>query len=313
MDTNKPIIVNELSDYCELKGITDPNMLKRTITSSLEKDSTGICTRSGKSAATKKKIIEKHLAQKQKLACLGLLISSIAHETCNLNNCITFNTPILRDYVEKLVSLIEEHLEKNEDIEIFGMPYLEFRKDVFKVLDSIEHASNRITETSYGLKDFVRMTSHQNHAWVEVGEVIAKAVAICRGELRKTVRSFEVNIAKDLPPIFVESAALEQVLVNLLVNAAQAADKEDSWVILTARNGNSLRNHLIIEVSDNGCGMDEEIMMKIFEPFFTTKEELRGSGLGLFVSKNLIKGLRGQIGVESIAGRGSTFRIDLSS
>jgi signal transduction histidine kinase len=122
-----------------------------------------------------------------------------------------------------------------------------------------------------------------------------------------------VNIAKDLLPIFVESAALEQVLVNLLVNAAQAADKDDSWVILTARNGNSLRNHLIIEVSDNGCGMDEETMMKIFEPFFTTKEELRGSGLGLFVSKNLIKGLRGQIGVESIAGRGSTFRIDLSS
>jgi two-component system NtrC family sensor kinase len=81
--------------------------------------------------------------------------------------------------------------------------------------------------------------------------------------------------------------------------------------MITARQANSLRSHLIIEVSDNGCGMNEKITGKIFEPFFTTKEEIKGSGLGLFVSKNLIEGLDGHISVESIAGRGSTFRLDL--
>ena len=81
--------------------------------------------------------------------------------------------------------------------------------------------------------------------------------------------------------------------------------------MITARQANSSRGRLIIEVTDNGCGIDEKIRRNIFEPFFTTKEENKGSGLGLFVSKNLIEELNGHISVESMAGRGSTFRIDL--
>ena len=137
------------------------------------------------------------------------------------------------------------------------MPYPEFRKDVFKVLDTIEHASNRITETSSGLKDFVRTTSARKKIWIEVKEVIKRAVAICRGELRKTVKSFEVNVADNLSPIFIDPAAIEQILVNLLINAAQAVDREDSRVMLNVEQGNTRQDRLIMEVSDNGCGMDE--------------------------------------------------------
>ena len=277
------------------------------------RDSTKTYSRTRMDDIEREKLIENQLAQRQKLASLGLLISSIAHETCNLNNCITFNTPILKEYLEELVSVIDNYLVKDEDFELLGIPYPEFRKDIFKILDNIEHAANRITETSSGLKDFVRMNTSEKQVWVEVKEVIRRAVLICRGEMRKTVRSLEVDIPKDIPPIFIDQSALEQILVNLLINAAQAADKKDSWVMITARQANSLRSHLIIEVSDNGCGMDEKIKEKIFEPFFTTKEDIKGSGLGLFVSKNLIEGLNGYISVESTAGRGSTFRLDVCS
>jgi len=277
------------------------------------RDSTKTYSRTRMDDIEREKLIEKQLAQRQKLASLGLLISSIAHETCNLNNCITFNTPILKEYLEELVSVIDNYLVKDEDFELLGIPYPEFRKDIFKILDNIEHAANRITETSSGLKDFVRMNTSEKQVWVEVKEVIRRAVLICRGEMRKTVRSLEVDIPKDIPPIFIDQSALEQILVNLLINAAQAADKKDSWVTITAREANSLRSHLIIEVSDNGCGMDEKIRGKIFEPFFTTKEKIKGSGLGLFVSRNLIEGLNGYISVESTAGRGSTFRLDVCS
>jgi C4-dicarboxylate-specific signal transduction histidine kinase len=255
--------------------------------------------------------MEKQLIQNHALASLGLLISSIAHETSNLNNCIIFNTPILRDYLEELVSLIDNYFEKNEAIEILGMPYPEFRKDVFKVLDTIEHASNRITETTYGLKDFVRTTSARKKIWIEVKEVIKRAVAICRGELRKMVKSFEVNVADNLSPIFIDPVAIEQILVNLLVNAAQAVDREDSRVMLNVEQGNTRQDRLIIEVSDNGCGMDEKTKEMIFEPFITTRVQDNGSGLGLFICQNLIEKMGGRIEVESSPGVGSTFRVFL--
>jgi signal transduction histidine kinase len=293
--------------------MTNPNRSKNIIRSLPVRDSAKTYARTGIGDGTEEKFIKQQLTQKQKLASLGLLISSIAHETCNLNNCITFNTPILKEYLEELVAIIDNNFVKHEGFELLGIPYPEFRKDIFKILDNIEHAANRITETSFGLKDFVRMSTAEKQVWVEVKEVIRKAVLICRGETRKTVRSLELSIAEDIPPIFIDSSALEQILVNLLINAAQAADKRDSWVMISARQANSQRRHLIIEVSDNGSGMDEKIKRKIFEPFFTTKEAIKGSGLGLYVSKDLIEKLNGHISVESIAGRGSTFRLDICS
>ena len=89
-------------------------------------------------------------------------------------------------------------------------------------------------------------------------KVIKKSVAVCRGQIRRKIKTFEINISKDLPVIHTDPLALEQVLVNLLINAAQAVDDGDSRVMLSAKLGKTLRDYLIIEVGDNGCGMDEE-------------------------------------------------------
>jgi C4-dicarboxylate-specific signal transduction histidine kinase len=175
----------------------------------------------------------------------------------------------------------------------------------------MEHASSRITETGSGLKEFVRAASVEKQRWVKVSSVINKSVALCRGQIRKTVRSFEVNIAEDVPLIFTDSAALEQILVNLLINATQAVDGGNSHIMLNARQENTRQYRLIIEVKDNGCGMDEKTREMIFDPFFTTRVQDNGSGLGLFVSKNLIDKMGGRIEVESNLGVGSTFRIVL--
>ena len=103
--------------------------------------------------------------------------------------------------------------------------------------------------------------------------------------------------------------AIEQVLINLLVNAAQAADKDYSRIRLHVCRGDSWTNRLVMEIIDNGCGMDEATVSRIFEPFFTTKEEGCGTGLGLYISKNLIEAAGGSISVESEPGRGTSFRV----
>ena len=258
---------------------------------------------------TKEKLIEIQLGRSENLSSLGLFVSGIAHELGNLNNCLTFNIPILRDYLKKLIPIIDDHAKRQQDFELFGMPYPEFQKDVFRILDSIEHTSNRIVETGSGLREFIKTASEEKRRWVDVEKVIKKSVAVCRGQIRGKVKSFEINIADDLPAIHTDPLALEQVLINLLINAAQAVDSKDSLVMMSAKLGNKLRDYLIIEVSDNGCGMDEKTMEKIFDPFFTTKKDMGQSGLGLFICRNLIEGLAGQIEVESEPGEGSVIRV----
>ena len=97
-----------------------------------------------------------------------------------------------------------------------------------------------------------------------------------------------------------------------MINAAQAADKDNSWIRLQVSLDGSGKNNLNVEVRDNGCGMDEKTQNHIFDPFFTTKSPSEGTGLGLTLCLNSIKELGGQIEVDSAPGKGSTFKVTLS-
>jgi signal transduction histidine kinase len=136
-------------------------------------------------------------------------------------------------------------------------------------------------------------------------------VAICAGELKKKVKSVDIEVSDDLPGVFTDPGAVEQILINLLINAIQATDKEDSWIRVRALLAPSGTDYVQIEVSDNGCGMDENTMDQIFEPFYTTKPPGTGTGLGLYVTQNLIHELGGDISVESQPGVGSIFTIHI--
>ena len=111
--------------------------------------------------------------------------------------------------------------------------------------------------------------------------------------------------------MFTDPGAVEQILINLLINAIHATDKEDSWIKVRVLLAPSRTDSVQIEVSDNGCGMDKNILDRIFEPFYTTKPPGTGTGLGLYVSRNLIQELGGDISVESQPGVGSIFTIHI--
>ena len=136
-------------------------------------------------------------------------------------------------------------------------------------------------------------------------------IYICRLQIKKNVASFITNIPENIARIWSDPNALEQILINLLVNAAQASEKKDSRVELNVEVRNSWRDHTILEVKDNGSGMDEKTIRKIFDPFFTTKSSQGGTGLGLYVGHNLVESLKGRIEVESEPVMGSTFRVIL--
>jgi signal transduction histidine kinase len=250
--------------------------------------------------------------QREKLLPLALLVSTIAHEIKNLNNCVTFNTPILREYLKKLIPIIDDYAGNHQDLELFGMTYPEFRKDIFNLVNNLETASSRINDIMSDMSEFVRNGYKGELCWVNLNQVVEKGIAVCRSQIRKRVKSFDVNISENLYRVYTDPKALEQIMVNFLINAAQAADKENSWVKLSVKQGKGIWwDYLIIEVSDNGCGMDIALREKIFDPFFTTKASGKGTGLGLFISNSLAEALDACIEVKSAPGKGSSFRIIL--
>ena len=256
--------------------------------------------------------MNKKAVQREKLPPLDLLVSTVAHEIKNLNNCTTFNTPILREYLERLTPILDDYAENHQNLDLFGMTYPEFRKDIFNLVNNIETASSRINEIISDLMEFIKNSYKGELRWLDLKQVVEKGIAVCRSQISRRVKSFDVNISENFPQVYTDPKALEQIMVNFLINAAQAADKKNSWVKLSVKQGKGIwRDSLIIEVSDNGCGMDIATREKIFSPFFTTKASGKGTGLGLFVSNSLAEALDARIEVESAPGKGSTFRIIL--
>jgi PAS domain S-box-containing protein len=302
-----PNIVNGRGGSFERNGIMDEDRLEKVVIYPLEEaaEFSGAIVRI--SDITEKRLLERRIIQNEKLTVLGLLVASIAHDINNPNNFISFNLPILREYVNELLPIIDDYAEEHPGYELFEMSYPDFREDLLRLMDNVEHGSTRIKDTVSDLREFVRKRQKREESFVDLGDVVEKAVAICSPEITKNARDFEVNIQEGLPKTLTSPEELELVLVHLLINAAHAADKEDSWIKVNvfAREG------LSIEVVDNGCGMDEATLKKAFEPLFTTKSSSDGFGLGLYVCNNIVEGMRGSLGVESEPGKGSTFRVIL--
>lgn len=258
---------------------------------------------------TKAKILERQILHNEKLASLGLVTSGIAHEINNPNSFIYFNLPILRRYLEQLLPIVDDYAALHPEFEVLHMSYGELKEDIFKLLGNMEHGTQRISKTVEVLKSFVRKRGTEGIQQVDLKEVLDKVVALCQTELRHKVGSFEFIVPEDLPSLFSDPEALEQVFLNLLINAIHACDKPDSCVRLKVEHGLPDGYGFLVEVSDNGSGIEETVREKIFDPFFTTKSPNEGTGLGLYICHSHVESLGGRIEVESSPGRGSTFRV----
>lgn len=306
------IVENSKSGMFERKGLLEPNKLEQVIIYRfLEKEH-------GFGGAliyirdiTETKLMERKMIQTEKLASLGLAISSITHEVTNPISAITFNTPILQDYINAMISIVDDHAKDRENFELFKMSYTQFRKDIFKIITNILHASKRINAIVLDLRKLFGNKKTLEKRWINIEQVIDRIISMMALGISQQVKSFETHIPEDMPKIYTDPDAVEQIITNLLINASHASDKGDSLVKLDVALGDTWKDHLIIEISDNGCGMDQETLSKIFNPFFSTKEPGQGIGLGLYLCQDLVKELGGRIDVQSESGIGSVFRVVL--
>jgi two-component system NtrC family sensor kinase len=256
------------------------------------------------------------LLQSEKMASIGQLAAGVAHEINNPVGFVSSNMASLRNYVGSLVAVITDY-----QAAVVGQPdraalqariaqidqkadlnYL--RQDISELIDESMDGLKRVKDIVQALRDFSHVgETGWKTANLHIG--LDSTLAIVANEIK-----YKASVEKqygDLPDVSCVAPQLNQVFMNLFVNAAQAIKERGVITIRTGREGDMVW----VSVSDTGAGIAPENLNRIFEPFFTTKPVGSGTGLGLSLSYSIVKNHGGRIDVASVVGSGTTFTVHL--
>jgi two-component system, NtrC family, sensor kinase len=250
------------------------------------------------------------LAQAEKLAAIGQIAAGVAHEINNPLAFILSNLATLTTYVGDVTQVLDAYRsskEKGLAVER-ELDFGQTLEDVGSLIRETSEGGQRVRAIVQGLKSFSR-TDDGGAEPVDLSDVAASTLLLTEREICS-----RATLSKELSSAPVELAPrnkLEQVVLNLLVNALQALNGKDLRDCRIRIATGQDETEAWLSVSDSGCGMAPAVLARVFEPFFTTKPVGEGTGMGLSFSDNVIRKLGGRIEVESEIGRGSTFTVRL--
>lgn len=259
---------------------------------------------------TREKNFCDQMLQTDRLASLGQLVSGIGHELNNPNTFILGNMKIIREAFEDILPILDEKFKKNPDLKIARLDYPFFKEHVGILIEDMERGAERIKTIVQDLKKFASKGENRFDDSISVNQVVQRSLRLVRNQIKRKAE-IESSLYENLPPIRANSVGLEQVLVNLIINASDALKDGRKGKINVTTRLDEEQSYVIIEVSDNGVGMDHSTLKQIFNPFFTTKRARGGTGLGLSIAYRIVKEHNGEIEVESVPGEGTTFRVHL--
>ncbi|MBI5614786.1 MAG: PAS domain S-box protein [Gammaproteobacteria bacterium] len=254
------------------------------------------------------------LVQSEKMASLGVLAAGVAHEINNPVGYVSSNLATLKQYVTDLLRVLESYeavraaapvpAPFHDVAKLVAEVELDYMKgDVLALIGESQEGIDRVRKIVQDLKDFSRAESRETWADADLRHAIESTLNVVWNELK-----YKCEVRKEfapLPRVECLVSQINQVFMNMLVNAAQAIETRG---VITLRSG--VRDAEIwIEITDTGKGMTPEVVSRIFDPFFTTKPVGKGTGLGLAVSYNIVEKHHGRIEVESAPGAGTTFRV----
>jgi len=255
------------------------------------------------------------LLQSEKMASIGQLAAGVAHEINNPIGFVKSNLGMLAQYADQLLELVKGYALLEEQL---GEPAktlcqpLRQRKaemdfefmltDLPQLIEESREGINRISQIVLDLKNFSRASDNE-WRWADLHAGIDSTINVVWNQLK-----YKVEVRREygkLPQVYCVAPQINQVLMNLLVNAEQAIADKGHITIRTA----VAADMVCIEVQDDGCGMDAVTQARIFEPFFTTKPVGLGTGLGLSIAAGIISRHQGRLELQSAPGAGSTFRL----
>jgi len=257
------------------------------------------------------------LLQSERLASIGQLAAGVAHEINNPIGYVFSNFGTLEGYLARLVEMLEAYEQAEvalADSAIAGrlatlrgrieLDYL--KQDIPLLMAESKEGLSRVRKIVQDLKDFSRVDTQQEWVWASLHQGIDSTLNIVANEIK-----YRADVRReygDLPDIECLPSELNQVFLNLLINAAHAVGRKRGLIVV--RSG-AAGNEVWVEVEDDGSGIAPEHLPRLFDPFFTTKPVGRGTGLGLSLAYGIVQKHHGRIDVRSEPGCGACFRVTL--
>ncbi len=251
----------------------------------------------------------KRLVQSEKLASLGELAAGVAHEINNPVGYVSSNLTTLQKYLAVYEKVLDAPEADSEEMAALKkkLNYAFIRDDLQNLVKETQEGVGRVKAIIQDLKDYARTNAATHYVASDIQVGLKSTLNIARNQLKNRA---DVRLALgNLPLVECAPSQIDQVFLNLIVNAAQAMPEGKMGLIDIRTDCDD--KQVWIEVKDNGPGISPEVLKKIFDPFFTTKDPGTGTGLGLSVSTNIIQQHGGTLDVDSTVGVGTTFTITL--
>jgi signal transduction histidine kinase len=255
---------------------------------------------------------EHQLQQAQKMEALGTLVAGVAHEINNPLNLILYNLPLLQKTWVDLLPVLADHHRHAPEKKFGGFTYDFLQQHLRQLIADMELAGQRMAKIVSDLKNFSRQSNPCDQIPLDINAAVRNALRLSQSTLHKAGVTLRLGLGEDLPEIKGNLHNLEQVVLNLVINAVQAIDRADGEI--TIRTGVTPKDGWVwIQIADNGRGVSPAIADRIFLPFVSDKQAQGGTGLGLSVTYSLVKAHGGDVAFESRADGGTIFTVRLPS
>jgi PAS domain S-box-containing protein len=247
---------------------------------------------------------ELQLIQANKMTAVGTLVSGVAHEINNPNQLVLMNARMLADAWHDALEILDAYHQDHGEFLLGGLPYGELRQIVPALVQDIHDGARRIERIITDLRDFARPRARGSLESFALDEAVQRALRLLTPLIQRKTRRFHVDLAAAVPPVGGDRQQVEQIVVNLVVNALEALpDPEHAVVVSTRFEPTEGCTSLVVE--DEGVGIPPEHLARLCDPFFTTKHESGGTGLGLAITATLVRAHGGQLRFASEPGRGT--------